>query len=78
MKEITLTPTDEGYANMVAMMADSILRDVKVARQDDARKLMSSLIEITAFLGSRQRTILVNDLVARYDPEARIAFSDRP
>ncbi len=55
---IDMTPTDEGYANIAMVFADSILRDVKAARRSDSAALLDSLVEIAVYLGQKDPALV--------------------
>lgn len=67
MTTIDLTPTPEGYGNIVLTFAESILGDVRKARQTDSRALMASLIQNVAYLGAINRGDLIAQLVKRIE-----------
>jgi hypothetical protein len=50
---IDMTPSDEGYANIAMVFADSILRDVKAARRSDSAALLDSLVDLASYLGRK-------------------------
>lgn len=58
---IDMTPTPEGFRNIAMHFADSILRDVKVARREDSRAILDSLVDIVCYL-SRTNVALVAEL----------------
>lgn len=63
--EINLTPTDEGYVNILRTFIQSILSDVKVARRHDATILMSSVVDIANYLDRTRGLALADEVRAR-------------
>lgn len=60
-----LTPTDEGYSNLLATFAQSVLSDVKKSRQADAKHLLASVMDISSYLGRAGRQDLVTVSIER-------------
>lgn len=49
-REINLAPTDEGYLNIARVFAGSILGDVRKARKDATRELLTGLLDVACYL----------------------------
>lgn len=70
VREINLEPTTEGYANILSMFIESILADVRVRRLKDSTQLMSSVVEISAYLSKKDPEAL-NNLIDNLRKRAR-------
>lgn len=61
---ITLEPTTEGYARIARRFSESILGDVKRARQNDSRAMLVQTVKIAAHLAQTDKSALARFIVA--------------
>ena len=59
---IDMTPTDEGYRDVARLFVEQIKGDIKKSRKADDAAILDSLIEIVAYLGSKQRAELIRTI----------------
>jgi len=59
---IDLTPTAEGFANIVKVLSNSILADVKLGRAAAVETQLESIIETVAYLTRIGRDDLIQDV----------------
>jgi len=50
---IDLTPTPTEYRNICMGLSESIVGDVPQKRKESVRKILSSIVEISAYLGQK-------------------------
>ena len=62
---IDITPTDEGFTNIAAVLGQSILDSARSTRMAPTREQLVSIVEIAAYLGSKGKGDLVEELKAR-------------
>ena len=59
MRTINLEPTSEGYARVARRFSETILSDVRKARQNDSRSLLVETLKIAAHIEKHDLARLV-------------------
>ena len=63
MEFVDLTPTDEGYATISGRLIAAILSDIPIKRREDARKMLTQIVDITYYLGNKSEGLELREQI---------------